>query len=175
MFDDKRCKFGINTEGELFHKNKLLDKAYIPDSDEQWVIDKCRELQRGANWGRFRVYGGLYKGEDVVDEARIVVVTEFIRLVEDNTFWLAVSLIARHTGAAWWLMYKRKGVDKTTYGGPHPKAGTVVYGHTHGKMIQQVELSWRVEALNYAEFSRLIRRLTAVTDEIWTKGGVGVC
>lgn len=174
MRSAQTSKFFINTGGELFHGGTLLKPGYVPTPDEEWVIDKCAELQRGANWGRFRVYGGLWGDRSGFDTAEVIVVTEFAELVADKEYWDAVRSFARATGAYWWMMRRDRVRDRTTYVGG-PEKGKVVIGPNHGKLEMQVELSWRVEALDLMEFEHLIHRLTKASAELWKKGGVGVC
>lgn len=157
--------FFVNTEGELFHKGSArpLPADYETTAQEQWLLGKLKELGGVMGqyaWGRFRVYGGLHRhAEENFLHAEIVLVTEFCTDSDDKQFWDQLTHLARHTGAGWWTMdSKRK--DR---------------GNGDVRVVDQVELSWRVEALPKEVFAQLYLYLRSQTEKLWQRAGVGVC
>lgn len=152
------CLFFISSEGECFHREKLLPTNYKLVDDEQWVWEKIGALQERVNWGRFRLDGGLYRRhpKDFV-EAQISVTTEFCHPANDEAFWKSVKSLARSTGASLWVMDRRPMNDGSR------------------RVEQQVGMSWRVEAMAADEFASLMNRLKDATEPIWKEAGVGVC
>jgi hypothetical protein len=126
-----------------------------------------------VDFGRFRSYAELRQDGSEC----IVVVTEFIGLVEDEPLWERIQRIRRDTEARLWVMDERN-VREHSYrtdeqGEKIP--GSDRYGLDHGKLERQVELSWRVEDKTSGEICQLLARLSEQTQEIWDEAGVGVC
>jgi hypothetical protein len=136
---------------------------------ENLFTEKVFALQGAADFGRFRVYGGIRKGRDV-----IVLVTEFLALVSEENIWQQIEVIRKKTKARLWVMTEDTRSDHSYR--VHPDGhGSDKYGPGHGELERQVELSWRIEKLTPTELKAFIKVLKKETQKVWKLAGVGVC
>lgn len=114
-------------------------------------VRKVDTFQKQVDFGRFRVYGEIYRGQE-----RIVVVTEFIAPENESDFWHSLACKAEELKAHTWIM--REDEDKES---PY-------------QFGRQVELSWRIEKLTVKEFKSFLKVLKKQTQRLYNKRGVGV-
>lgn len=123
--------------------------------------------------GRFRVYGGIVGDDQEV----IVLVTEFEALAEDYEFWRRFEQVRKDTQGHCFVLRESPDNDHSwrvdAAGIKIP--GSDKYGPRYGKLMRQVELSWRIEKLTPTRLVRRCERYRRLTEPLWNVSGVGVC
>lgn len=182
MIVDQNCqtnaptaKLFVSSEPEIWCNDVLLAQ---PDDVRglcaayQSFIKKIERCQSLAGFSRFRVYGEIRQD----DQHCMVLVTEFRRWKDDDEFWNQLGFIRDSTEAHTWIMEDAKETQHyPAYTNEEDQSLPDSFGPNHDREYLQVELSWRIEAMNYKEIQSLIERLKVATDQVWEESGVGVC
>ncbi len=166
------AKLFVSSEPEYFYGNLLLENTEGLCEEYQSFINKLSRAAAIAGFSRFRCYGEIRQS----GEHCMVMVSEFRSWKDDDEFWKQLQTVIDLTEAHVWVMEDRK--ENQHYGSYTDEEGYHVrdsYGPNHDREYLQVELSWRIEKMNYRQIEAFAERLTAATEQVWEESGVGVC
>lgn len=133
---------------QLAYETSWLRSMLSPQELRLWT--KINAFQQIAHSERFRVYGEIRKVAFGVRQPAICLVTEFKHKTGDALFWAYMAEVAGRLEAHYWIMDEQ-----------------------YAEHTRQVELSWRVETLSPARFTKRLAMLRLETQQLWDASGIG--